>query len=150
MYSNLEIKKDSIVVNTGDAEFHPNTVVINGRNYFKAFNERDLPPRPKERIPLFVTEDGYDIYEGGSVFVVTTVFEILTKYNMTKVQYDSLKACSVVFFNKMEEAIDYKRMNEPIYSANDVTELAKCGAWNERIRLHLINAIEDYKKSTKQ
>jgi len=143
MYSNLEIKKDAIVVNTGDLEFHPFVVTVNGRSYFQG-----IPEKHNTRTWLSVTEDGHNVYEGDDVYCVNGIWAIFNRCNINKEGFDDLKShCK--FFHHKEKAEDYKRMNEPIYSANDVPELAKCGVWNERIRLHLINAIEDYKKSTK-
>lgn len=44
MYSKLEIKKDEVIVTTGDAEFHPSTVNVNGRCYLIGLIPMPKPP----------------------------------------------------------------------------------------------------------
>lgn len=132
MYSQLEIKKDAIVVNTGDAEFHPATVKINGLCYF-----RDLPSHLCSKQLLYKTEDNWFVYEQ----------DTYPTYKVDKhLQILQFAACDTLgsdegakYFHSKEAANDYVLMNKPCLSVEDFIGLWK----SENVRQSPL--IEDVK-----
>lgn len=80
----------------------------NGLEQFKA---------SKQRKPLFVTEDGVDVFEDGAELIC------VEKDFSTRKAYISPFAspieCNKYFFTEAA-AIEYVRLNKPMYSLNDV------------------------------
>lgn len=115
MYSKLETKKDAIVVETGDAEFHPSTANINGRCYF-----RDLPDHLKPKKLLYETEDNWFVYDYDTypIYKVDERFQILQF-----AACDCLgNSSNVKYFHNEKAANEYVLMHKPFLSIKDVED----------------------------
>jgi hypothetical protein len=137
MYSKLEIKKDAIVVETGDVEFHPSTANINGRCYF-----RDLPEhlKPKPEPPLFITDDGVGVSEG-KMWLLSTLGWQITDVFICSHPFRGVTGNEFKYFSTKSAAEIYKQMNKPCLSVKDVIELCEQVQFHNRIH---DRADEDY------
>jgi len=115
MYSKLEIKKDAIVVETGDAEFHPSTANINGRCYF-----RDLPDHLKPKQLLYKTEDNWFVYD----YDTYPIYKVDERLQLLQfAACDCLgNSSNAKYFKNKDAANDYILMNKPILSIKDVED----------------------------
>jgi len=134
MYSKLEIKKDEIIVQTGDAEFHPSTANINGRCYF-----RDLPEHLKSKKPLFKTVDGVDIYNEMDYWTVSPINLLIAPHTTKDFHWGHYHGDKA--FSTKDKAEQYVAMNKPYFSGQEIINLCEEIQFHNRIH---DRADEDY------
>jgi hypothetical protein len=87
--------------------------------------------------PLFITEDGIDIYEGNEIFIVNKSFNI----GFSKgVKYNNHKDNK--FFSSLESVQNYILENKPCLSLKDVKDCYNFAPKNSPLYDDLINNLE--------
>lgn len=134
MYSKLEIKKDAIIVETGDAEFHPSTANINGRCYF-----RDLPDHLKPKQLLYKTEDNWFVYD----YDTYPIYKVDERLQLLQfAACDCLgNSSNAKYFKNKEKAEEFIAFNSPKFSSQEIIDLCEQIQFHNRIH---DRADEDY------
>jgi hypothetical protein len=90
-----------------------------------------------EKQPLFITEDGIDIYEGDEIFIVNKSFNI----GFSKgVKYNNHKDNK--FFSSLESVQNYIIENKPCLSLKEVKDCYNYAPKNSPLYDDLINNLE--------
>jgi hypothetical protein len=111
-------------------------ILIDFKNFEGIYQSLNKIQKIKKQ-PLFITEDGIDIYEGDEIFIVNKFFNI----GFSKgVKYNNHKDNK--FFSSLESAQNYILENKPCLSLNEFIELSKLC----KCEIFFWNDFEDMKK----
>ena len=97
-----------------------NTIVVSSYSNFGSdgrYNTR-LKDVKKVRKPIFVTEDGVELYEGDKYYVIYT-WSVEGLFTVGKHPEDYIHP-NIKYFAEKANAEEYVRLNEPKYSLKDV------------------------------
>jgi len=120
-HKTLEIVRFSIFEKTLLRVHHD----YNGVDYSSINNLTKLP----QRVSLFTTEDGFDIYEGDTSYIVETDLWCIVEDKGSKISSTTFWNCRKAFMSK-SSAEEYLLMNKPCLSVKEVFELQLPQSYN--------------------